>query len=325
MKGSRTPFRISFFGGGTDLPEFYKKYQGRVVCTSINKYMYLFTHKFFDERIQIKYSKTELVSKPNEIKHPIAREVLKKFKLRGIDINSIADIPAGTGLGSSSSYTVGLIHVLDSYLEKETNKNDLAERASNIEINILKEPIGKQDQYAASFGGLNLFNFNKDGSVNREAINLKKETLEELQNNLFMFYTGKIRNASSILYDQKDRTLNDEFTFDVLCKMSDLVINGKDALVSNSLKDFGLLLDETWKLKKLLSKSVSSPLLDSLYNEGISAGALGGKILGAGGGGFILFYAEPKFHKSLRKALLKLKEIDFRFDFEGSKIIHINQ
>lgn len=140
-----------------------------------------------------------------------------------------------------------------------------------------------------------------------------------------MFYTGKIRNASSILYDQKDRTLNDEFTFDVLCKMSDLVINGKDALVSNSLKDFGLLLDETWKLKKLLSKSVSSPLLDSLYNEGISAGALGGKILGAGGGGFILFYAEPKFHKSLRKALLKLKEIDFRFDFEGSKIIHINQ
>ena len=287
--------------------------------------MYLFAHKFFDERIQIKYSKTELVSKPNEIKHPIAREVLKKFKLRGIDINSIADIPAGTGLGSSSSYTVGLIHVLDSYLEKETNKNDLAERASNIEINILKEPIGKQDQYAASFGGLNLFNFNKDGSVNREAINLKKETLEELQNNLFMFYTGKIRNASSILYDQKDRTLNDEFTFDVLCKMSDLVINGKDALVSNSLKDFGLLLDETWKLKKLLSKSVSSPLLDSLYNEGISAGALGGKILGAGGGGFILFYAEPKFHKSLRKALLKLKEIDFRFDFEGSKIIHINQ
>ena len=162
-------------------------------------------------------------------------------------------------------------------------------------------------------------------SVNREAINLKKETLEELQNNLFMFYTGKIRNASSILYDQKDRTLNDEFTFDVLCKMSDLVINGKDALVSNSLKDFGLLLDETWKLKKLLSKSVSSPLLDSLYNEGISAGALGGKILGAGGRGFLLFYAEPKFHKSLRKALSKLKEIDFRFDFEGSKIIHINQ
>ena len=224
------------------------------------------------KEFKLNIQKTELVSKPNEIKHPIAREVLKKFKLRGIDINSIADIPAGTGLGSSSSYTVGLIHVLDSYLEKETNKNDLAERASNIEINILKEPIGKQDQYAASFGGLNLFNFNKDGSVNREAINLK--TLEELQNNLFMFYTGKIRNASSILYDQKDRTLNDEFTFDVLCKMSDLVINGKDALVSNSLKDFGLLLDETWKLKKLLSKSVSSPLLDSLYNEGISAGAL---------------------------------------------------
>tara|TARA_B100000989_G_C19532956_1_gene471231 strand:- start:1684 stop:2661 length:978 start_codon:yes stop_codon:yes gene_type:complete len=325
VKGSRTPFRISFFGGGTDLPEFYKKYQGRVLCTSINKYMYLFAHKFFDERIQIKYSKTELVSKANEIKHPIAREVLKNFKLKGIDINSIADIPAGTGLGSSSSYTVGLIHVLDSYLDKKTNKNDLAERASNIEVNILKEPIGKQDQYAASFGGLNQFSFDKDGSVNIEAIDLKKETLKELQNNLLMFYTGKNRVASSILNDQKDRTLNDAFTFDVLCKMSDLVVHGKNALLSSSLKEFGLLLDETWKLKKLLSKSISSPFLDSLYDEGIQAGALGGKILGAGGGGFILFYAEPKFQKPLRKAMSKLKEIDFIFDFEGSKIIDINQ
>ncbi len=322
MKGCRTPFRVSFFGGGTDLPDFYKKYQGRVLCTSIDKYMYLFVHKFFDERIQIKYSKTELVSKPEEIKHPIAREVLKNFKISGIDINSIADIPAGTGLGSSSSYTVGLIHVLNTHIGKKSNKANLAESASEIEINLLNEPIGKQDQYAAAFGGLNLISFNQDDSVKVERIDVRKETLKELQKNLFMFYTGKTRNTSSILQDQKNRTINDEFTFDILCKISDLVINGKDSLLSNSLNDFGLLLNETWQLKKMLSKGISSHFLDSIYNEGISAGALGGKILGAGGGGFILFYAEPKFHKSLKKAMSKFKEIDFKFDLDGSKIIY---
>lgn len=322
MKGCRTPFRVSFFGGGTDLPDFYKKYQGRVLCTSIDKYMYLFVHNFFDERIQVKYSKTELVSKPEEIKHPIVREVLKNFNISGIDINSIADIPAGTGLGSSSSYTVGLINVLDAHIGKKSNKADLAERASEIEINFLNEPIGKQDQYAAAFGGLNLISFNKDDTVKVENIDITKETLKELQKNLFMFYTGKTRNSSSILQDQKNRTINDEFTFDTLCKISDLAINGKDSLMSNSLNEFGLLLNETWQLKKLLSKGISSHFLDSIYKQGISAGALGGKILGAGGGGFILFYAEPKFHKSLKKAMFKLKEIDFKFDLDGSKIIY---
>ncbi len=322
MKGSRTPFRVSFFGGGTDLPDFYKKYQGRVLCTSIDKYMYLFVHNFFDERIQVKYSKTELVSKPEEIKHPIAREVLKNFNISGIDINSIADIPAGTGLGSSSSYTVGLINVLDAHIGKKSNKADLAERASEIEINLLNEPIGKQDQYAAAFGGINLISFNKDDTVKVESIDISKETSKELQKNLFMFYTGKTRNSSSILQDQKNRTINDEFTFDTLCKISDLAINGKNSLMSNSLNEFGLLLNETWQLKKLLSKGISSHFLDSIYKHGISAGALGGKILGAGGGGFILFYAEPKFHKSLKKAMFKLKEIDFNFDLDGSKIIY---
>ena len=245
MKGSRTPFRVSFFGGGTDLPDFYKKYQGRVLCTSIDKYMYLFVHNFFDERIQVKYSKTELVSKPEEIKHPIAREVLKNFNISGIDINSIADIPAGTGLGSSSSYTVGLINVLDAHIGKKSNKADLAERASEIEINLLNEPIGKQDQYAAAFGGINLISFNKDDTVKVESIDISKETSKELQKNLFMFYTGKTRNSSSILQDQKNRTINDEFTFDTLCKISDLAINGKNSLMSNSLNEFGLLLNET--------------------------------------------------------------------------------
>lgn len=319
---SRTPFRVSFFGGGTDLPEFYLKHTGRVLSTSIDKYMYLFVHKFFDERIQIKYSKTELVEKISDIKHPLAREVLKKFNINGIDINSIADIPAGTGLGSSSSYTVGLLKSLYEYSGIEIKKQDLAEEASFIEINILKEPIGKQDQYASAFGGLNLISFHKDKPVSIEEIKLRKKTSTKLQENLLMFYTGKTRSASSILAEQKKRTVNEEEVFQTLCKMSDLALEGTEALRSDSLNDFGILLNKAWELKKTITKNISNQHLDLIYKKGIDAGALGGKVLGAGGGGFIIFYVDKKNHKDIRNSLVEYRELRFNFDKKGSSIIY---
>ncbi len=319
---SRTPFRVSFFGGGTDLPEFYLKHTGRVLSTSIDKYMYLFVHKFFDERIQIKYSKTELVEKISDIKHPLAREILKKFNLNGIDINSIADIPAGTGLGSSSSYTVGLLKSLYKYSGIEIKKQDLAEEASFIEINILKEPIGKQDQYASAFGGLNLISFHKDKPVSVEEIKLRKKTSTKLQENLLMFYTGKTRTASSILKEQKKRTANKEEVLQTLCKMSDLALEGAEALKSDSLNDFGILLNNAWELKKTITNNISNKHLDLIYEKGIDAGALGGKVLGAGGGGFIIFYVDKKNHKDIRNSLVEYRELRFNFEKNGSSIIY---
>ena len=319
---SRTPFRVSFFGGGTDLPEFYLKHTGRVLSTSIDKYMYLFVHKFFDERIQIKYSKTELVEKISDIKHPLAREILKKFNLNGIDINSIADIPAGTGLGSSSSYTVGLLKSLYKYSGIEIKKQDLAEEASFIEINILKEPIGKQDQYASAFGGLNLISFHKDKPVSVEEIKLRKKTSTKLQENLLMFYTGKTRTASSILKEQKKRTANKEEVLQTLCKMSDLALEGAEALKSDSLNDFGILLNNAWELKKTITNNISNKHLDLIYEKGIDAGALGDKVLGAGGGGFIIFYVDKKNHKDIRNSLVEYRELRFNFEKNGSSIIY---
>lgn len=321
MIGSRTPFRISFFGGGTDLPEFYTKYTGQVLSTAIDKYMYLFVHDYFDDKIQIKYSMTELVDKISEIKHPIVREVLNKFKLTGLDINSIADVPAGTGLGSSSAYTVGLLNTLYFLVNREVTKHQLAEEASHIEINLLKEPIGKQDQYASSFGGLNLITFNNDHSVEVRPLNIKREIVQKLQDNILIFYTGFSRKASSVLTIQKENTINKAETFDTLCQMSDLTSIGAEALIQGSLEDFADTLHQSWNLKKNLSSGISDEFFDGLYKKGLENGAKGGKILGAGGGGFIMFYADKKRHIDLRNSMSEYKELIFSFDHEGSKII----
>jgi D-glycero-alpha-D-manno-heptose-7-phosphate kinase len=324
MIGIRTPFRMSFVGGGTDLKEFYSRHPGCVLSTTINKYMYIFIHPFFDNRIQIKYSRTELVERIEEIEHPIVREALKKFKLSGLDINSIADIPAGTGLGSSSSYTVSLYHALYNYTGQQVSPDQLARDACELEIDILNEPIGKQDQYAAAYGGLNLIRFLPSGVVKVEPVKIKPKIYNKLQNNLLMFYTGTTRRASDILNDQKKNLINENAKFDTLLQMTKLAEQAKDNLCESDLEGFGKTLDENWQLKKSLSNKISNMDMDDLYAVAMKNGALGGKLLGAGGGGFFLFYCKKKQQNKLRIALNKFKEITFNFEKNGSMSINFN-
>ena len=323
MIGTRTPFRMSFIGGGSDLKEFYTRSPGCVISTTIDKYMYIFVHQYFENKIQIKYSKTELVDRIKEIKHPIVREALKKFELRGVDINSIADIPAGTGLGSSSSYTVGLLHALYSYTGKIVSGERLAREACEIEIDMLKEPIGKQDQYAAAYGGLNKISFYSDGYVDVEPIIMDPVAFDKLKSNLLMFYIGSTRKASDVLSEQKQNILSDKTKFDALSKMSELTMDMQKCLVNSNLEQFGQLLHYNWQLKKSLSKKISGSDIDDIYELGLKNGATGGKILGAGGGGFILFYCEKLFHNKLKNSLIKLRELSFNFERTGSKIIYV--
>jgi len=324
MIGTRTPFRMSFIGGGSDLKEFYNRSPGCVLSTTINKYMYIFVHPYFDNQIQIKYSKTELVDHIDEIEHPIVREVLKRFNLNGIDINSIADIPAGTGLGSSSSYTVGLLHALYTYTNQQVSTELLAQEACEIEIDILKEPIGKQDQYAAAYGGLNLIRFYPDGTVKVEPLKMEIKVYKQLQENLLLFYTGTTRSASDVLNDQKQNMINERTKFDSLVRMTELVEQANNNLCNSDIEGFGKTLDENWQLKKSLSNKISNKDIDDLYAVAMKHGALGGKLLGAGGCGFFIFYCEKGQQKKLRRALSKLKEVEFLFENSGSMPISFN-
>lgn len=323
MIGTRTPFRISFVGGGSDLPEFYSQSPGCVISTTINKYMYIFVHPYFEDKIQVKYSKTELVECFEEIRHPIVREALRKFDLNRIDINSIADIPAGTGLGSSSSFTVGLLHALYAYCNKYASSEQLAKEACLLEIDVLEEPIGKQDQYAAAFGGLNFITFYPDESVNVEPIILAPELSTKLEENLLMFYTGKTRNASDILQSQKKNVTHEKKKMNALIRMSKLAEETKKSLIESDLDSFGRILDENWHLKKSLSASISKGEIDIIYEKGKKNGALGGKVLGAGGGGFMLFYCDQAHQDKVRYALGDLQELDFSFEKAGSKVIYV--
>jgi len=321
MIGTQTPFRISFAGGGSDLAEFYTREPGCVLSTTINKYMYILVHPFFEKKIHLKYSKTELVETIDQVQHPIMREALRKFDLSGIDINSIADIPAGTGLGSSSSFTVGLLHALYAYAFKYPSKERLASEACEIEIDILKEPIGKQDQYAAAYGGLNFITFYPNGSVGVEPIRLREDKHDELQDNLLMFYLGSQRKAGDILKHQRDRMMSEGKSVDALRKMTALAKTLRDSLVRQNLDDFGSILHEGWVLKQSLSEKISSSEVDHYYSLGTSNGAMGGKLLGAGGSGFLLFYCKKENQDQLRTAL-GLREIKFRFDTFGSKVFY---
>lgn len=322
MIGTRTPFRVSFAGGGSDLKEFYSKHPGCVLSTTINKYMFIFVHPFSDERIQVKYSRTELVNNVDEIKHPIVRETLRRLGIIGIDINSIADIPAGTGIGSSGSFTIGLLNALYAYCGKKTAKEYLAGEACEIEIDILGEPIGKQDQYAAANGGLNLITFNPDDTVRVEPVMMPLDKYNELENNLLFFYVGGARPAREILADQQRRTLSDKKAFTGIKRMTELAISLKNSLSTGQLQDVGHILDEGWSLKKNLSLKISDNRIDYYYNSAKKNGADGGKLLGAGGGGFLMFYCEPMHHDKLRKALRDLKEYKFNFDNLGTTVIY---
>lgn len=321
---SRTPFRISFTGGGSDLPSFYRRELGAVVSTSINKYMYIAIHPFFDRnKIQLKYSKTELVDSIRDIKHPIFREVLSLYNLKGIDLNSIADIPAGTGLGSSSAFTVGLLNVVNAYLSKALSSEKLGELACDVEINKICSPIGKQDQYAAACGGLNFITFYGDESVNVEKIIMKPEKKRELQDNLIMIHIGGEHSANEILKEQ-EHCITGSKEFETQKQMVQQAFQLKSSLENNNIDDFGRYLHEGWLMKKSLCSGISNGHIDEIYKKGIKAGALGGKLLGAGGAGFLLFYCPVEKQAFFRKSMKDVRELQFCFDSCGSKIIYLD-
>jgi D-glycero-alpha-D-manno-heptose-7-phosphate kinase len=320
---SRTPLRISFAGGGSDLPSFYTQEQGAVLSTTIDKYIYLAIHKYFDpDKIQLKYAKTELVNSYSDIQHPIFRECLSEFSIKGVDINSIADIPAGTGLGSSSSFTVGLLNVINAYMHRYVSQEYLASKACAIEIDRLKEPIGKQDQYAAAYGGLNFIRFNYDGTVDVEKILMKPEIKRQFEANLVMIYTGDTHSAGSLLKLQ-NQAMKQADKRTIQREIVQQAFELKEALQNNQIDDFGRILHEGWLLKKSLTASISTALVDEVYKKGLDAGALGGKLLGAGGGGFILFYCIAEKLDNFKKEMAGYRELDFQFDNTGSKIVYI--
>lgn len=324
---TKTPFRISFVGGGSDLPAYYEKQRGAVLSTSIDKYMYISTHAFFEkDKIRCKYSQTETVDHVKDLQHPILRTVLEDFSLKGIEVSSIADIPGGTGMGSSSSFTVGLLHNLSALTGRSYEKDALGAGACRVEIDLLKEPIGKQDQYAAAFGGLNVIEFNPDGSVAVHPVKITEETKNTLNSNLKLYYLGNQRSASAILAEQKKNT-SQESKFQALSTMVGLVYKLRDALESGDLNDFGALLHENWLLKQQLASGITNPRITAAYDAGRNAGALGGKLLGAGGGGFMLFYAPLEAHASLDLAMKGIEAEPFNFNMEqdGSKLIHVER
>lgn len=320
---SRTPFRISFAGGGSDLPSFYQRETGAVLSTSIDKYMYIAIHPFFDiKKIQLKYSKTELVDEINEITHPIFREVLKMYNLKGVDLNSIADIPSGTGLGSSSAFTVGLLNAVRAYIGKMTSGEKLGRLACDVEINKVGSPIGKQDQYAAACGGLNFITFYGDETVNVEKIIMDPDKKKELEDNLIMVFVGGEHSANVILRNQAI-AISDSRKFETQKEMVQLAYQLRCSLENNQLDDFGQILHEGWLMKKSLASGISTGIVDEIYKKGMQSGALGGKLLGAGGAGFILFYCPKEKQDMFRSQMYGVSEMSFRFDNYGSKIIYI--
>ena len=320
---TKTPFRMSFVGGGSDIESFYKDNLGAVISTSINKYMYVCVNQKFDQRIRLNYSKTEDVKSPDEIDHPIVRECLKILNINnGIEISSLADIPShGSGLGSSSSYAVGLLHALHAFSKNAISKNDLAELACEIEIIKCGEPIGKQDQYAASFGGLNYIEFNSNGSVSVNKIKCSNDTLEEIQSKVLVFYTGRARSASKVLADQSQNMLTAE-TKTLVRRMVELANLMRISIESCNLEDIGEQLNENWYLKKQLANGISDQQIDLWYDLATKAGASGGKLLGAGNGGFLMFYAPKSKHEKIIKALSDIQPVNIGFDHDGSKIIY---
>jgi D-glycero-alpha-D-manno-heptose-7-phosphate kinase len=320
---TRTPFRISFVGGGSDLESFYSLHEGAVLSTTINKYMYISSHKYFEaDKIRVKYSQTETVNKPEELQHPIFREAFKLCNIDGgIEVSSIADVPSGTGMGSSSSFTVGVLHNLYTLNHQIISKEMLASAACDIEINQLKEPIGKQDQYAAAYGGLNIYRFQQNGNVLVDPLFIEQEIMQTLEDNLVMFYYGNQRSASQILAEQKVNN-SIQAKQENLKQMVALVDELKTALYQGDLQAFGKILHVNWLLKKELASQISNGDIDTIYELALKNGAIGGKLLGAGGGGFLLFYCEKQHQAKLIKALHKLPFFDFKFDHEGSKLIY---
>jgi D-glycero-alpha-D-manno-heptose-7-phosphate kinase len=317
---------MSFVGGGSDLPVFYRRFGGAVVSTAINQFVYITVNKKFDERIRVSYSKTEEARTVDRIKHPLVREAMKLLGIDGgVEITSIADIPGkGSGLGSSSSFTVGLLHALHAYAERYASAEQLAREACEIEIERCGEPIGRQDQYAAAFGGLNFIEFHEDDSVRVEPILCKKETLRQLQEHTLVFYTGITRRASAILRHQQSAVASERMKQKVLRRMVELAHDLRRELQSNRATAFGEIIHEGWMLKKTLTRGISSDAIDHWYAKARKAGAVGGKLLGAGAGGFLLFVAPAESHDAIARALGQLRRMDFRFEPQGSRILFVH-
>jgi D-glycero-alpha-D-manno-heptose-7-phosphate kinase len=321
---TRSPLRLSLGGGGTDLPSYYRKFGGFLIAAAINKYVYITIHHTFDGEIILKYSRLEKAKSVGELEHPIIRESLRLVNLRdcAIEITSMADIPAGTGLGSSGSFTTALLKALHAHEKNLVPPYDLAAQACEVEIDRLGEPIGKQDQYIAAYGGLTCFTFNPDDTVDAVPLRIETETLNNLEDNLILFFTGYSRSASSILKDQDSRSKSDDHKMiDNLHFVKEIGLKSKEALETGRLRDFADLMNIHWEYKKQRSNGMSNPQIDQWYALARANGALAGKLIGAGGGGFLMFYAEDKMR--LRHVLSQagLREIRFRFDFEGTKIV----
>ena len=322
---TRTPFRLTLGGGGTDLPSFYTRHGGFIVAAGIDKYMYLHVNTpIIEDFVRVQYSRTEIVSHANEVQHALAREALRSFGIdTGIEIVSIADIPAGTGLGSSSSYLVGLLNAMHHLVRSPVCPQELAEEACHIELDLLHKPIGKQDQYMAAFGGLTTIEVAKEGQVRVSPLPISLDVVNALEGNLLLFYTGHARNAVGILARQDEASRNgDHQVLGSLTVIKDLGLEIAAALQRGDLRRFGELLDVHWQAKKQLSGQVSNPQIDTWYELGKRNGAIGGKICGAGGGGFLMLYCDhdqARLREVMRAA--GLRELNFRFEFEGSKVV----
>ena len=324
---SRSPVRITLGGGGTDLSSYYSKYGGALIAAAIDKYTLVTAHTRFDDDIKLNYSKTEQVKSVDEINHNIFREGLQLLNIKkGIELTSLSDMPSSSGLGTSGSFTIALLNALHTYKKEFISQKQLAEEACKIEIEILKEPIGKQDQYIAAFGGITSIKFAKNGSVTVEPVKMTEEAQDELHHNIMLFYTGISRSASNILKEQHEKSKKEEGqTIDTLHEIKKIGLDTRSALEKGDVDKLGEYLDVHWNIKKQLSKSISNPFIDECYTLAKKNGALGGKIMGAGGGGFFMFYhngsntEKTAFIRTMAKQ--GLKRMRYNFDFEGSKII----
>lgn len=321
---ARSPLRITLGGGGTDLASYYEKREGFLISATIDKYVYILLNKTFDNSLQVKYSKLEKVTRAEEVQHPIVREALKMLNLEVVplEICSMADIPAGTGLGSSSTFTTALLKALHEYKGEFIGRRQLAEEACEIEIKRLGEPIGKQDQYAAAYGGINCMYIEKDGHVTMEPLSISNESLYNLEDNLVLFFTGYSHSAGNILKEQDKKSKNnDEEMLKNLDFVKQMGLDSKSAFELGDLRKFADIMNVHWEHKKKRSGGMSNPKIDEWYEYALKNGALGGKLIGAGGGGFLMFYAEDKV--SLRHAMNKigLEEVRFRFEKNGARII----
>jgi len=316
----QTPLRVSFFGGGTDFPSYFLKETGAVLNSTIDKYIFVTIKERFDEKIRVGYTSTEMVDKIDELKHDLIREALRKTGiLHGVEITTMGDIPSeGSGLGSSSTVTVGALHAMYTYQGVIVNAEKLAKEACEIEIDILGNPIGIQDQYIASYGGLRFFEFRKDGSIGVEKVLLEEDACRTLNNNTMLFYTGISRQAGRILKEQKDN-ITDRLS--ILGNLKEMAYTAKKELEASNTDAIGELLHQSWLLKKQLAGSISNGVIDQIYDTARSAGAVGGKITGAGGGGFLLLYCPFEKQDNVRAALKNMKELPFSLERDGTKVI----